>query len=107
LGYAHTDVADWLTSNWELPASIQLAMVYHHTPAETTQCKNLVALSHFADYLCYQLKLSMGVDSVAPPLDEKSIQPLSISQEHIDKVSDMLAKELDRINIFCELVTAW
>jgi HD-like signal output (HDOD) protein len=107
LGYAHTDVAEWLTSNWELPASIQLAMVYHHTPSETSQCKNLVALSHFADHLCYKLKLSIGVDFICPELDEQSVQALNISQEHVDRTSDMLAKELDRINIFCEMATAW
>ena len=107
LGYAHTDVAQWLTSNWDLPASIQLAMVYHHTPSLATQGRNLVALCHFADHLCYQLKLSIGVNFVSPTLDSESIKSLYISQEHIDKVSGMLAKELDRINIFCEMAASW
>jgi HD-like signal output (HDOD) protein len=103
LGYAHTDVAQWLTSSWELPASIHLAMVHHHAPSEARQCKNLVALTHFADYLCHQLKLSIGVDFTGPALDEKSVQSLGISQEHIDRVSAQLAGELDRINIFCDM----
>jgi hypothetical protein len=62
-----------------------------------------VALSHFADYLCYRLKLSIGVDFVGPALDEKGVQGLGISQEHIDGVSAQLARELDRINIFCDM----
>jgi HD-like signal output (HDOD) protein len=106
LGYAHTDVAEWLTSNWELPASIQLAMVYHHTPSEVNQSKNLVALTHFADHLCYRLKLSIGVDFTGPALDEKAVQSISISQEHIDRVSSQLARELDRINIFCDMAAS-
>ena len=103
LGYAHTDVAEWLISSWELPDSIQLPMVFHHTPSQTPQCKNLVALCHFADHLCYRLKLSIGVDFAEPTLDAESLKDLSLSEEQVEKVSAQLAKELDKINLFCEM----
>ena len=106
LDYAHTDVAQWLTSGWDLPDSIQLPMVFHHTPSQAGQCKNFVALTHFADYLCYQLKLSINVDFIGPRLDEESVKALSISDEHVEKVAASLAKELDNINLFCEIATS-
>jgi HD-like signal output (HDOD) protein len=106
LDYAHTDVAQWLTSSWDLPDSIQLPMVFHHTPSKASQCKNFVALVHFADYLCYKLKLSISVDFIGPMLDEASVKDLSISDEHVEKVAASLAKELDNINLFCEIVTS-
>jgi HD-like signal output (HDOD) protein len=105
LGYAHTDVAEWLTSRWDLPASIQLPMVFHHSPSDAPQCKNLVALCHFADYLCYQLKLSIDVDFIGPALHGDSLKELDISSEHVEKVSAQLAKELDKINLFCDMTS--
>jgi HD-like signal output (HDOD) protein len=106
LDYAHTDVAQWLTSGWDLPDAIQLPMIFHHTPSRANQCKNFVALIHFADYLCYRWKLSIGVDFVGPTLDEESVKSLSISDEHVEKVAASLAKELDNINLFCEIATS-
>jgi HD-like signal output (HDOD) protein len=105
LGYAHTDVAEWLTSNWELPDSIQLPMVFHHTPSRAPQCKNLVTLCHFADHLCYKLKLSIDVDFAGPALDAESLKALSLSEEQVEKVTARLATELDKINLFCEIAT--
>ena len=105
LGFAHTDVAYWLTSNWDLPASIQLPMVYHHTPSRAYQAKNLVALCHFADHLCFKLKLALEEDFAHPELDAECLKDLAISEEHVEKVSANLAKELDRINLFCDIAT--
>ena len=30
LGYAHTDVARWLTTNWELPGNLLSPIIHHH-----------------------------------------------------------------------------
>jgi HD-like signal output (HDOD) protein len=107
LGYAHTDVAYWLTSNWDLPDSIHLPMVYHHTPLRAHQNKNLVALCHFADHLCYKLKLALDADFMEPALETECLKELPISEEQIENASAMLAKELDRINLFCDIASGW
>ncbi len=103
LGYAHTDVAQWLTSGWQLPIQLQLPLVYHHDPQHTPEHADLVALCHYADFLCHELKLTIDEDYAPPRLDAVSADLLAISDQDIDELSDRLSMELERVNVFCDI----
>ncbi len=105
LGYTHTDVALWLTSGWNLPASIQVPMVFHHTPSGAADCAAMTALCHFADHLCYELKLTIDEDYIGPPLDGAALRLLGISDECIGNVKLRLAQELDKVDLFCAVAS--
>jgi HD-like signal output (HDOD) protein len=103
LGYAHTDVAQWLTSGWQLPVELQLPLVYHHDPQHATDCADIVALCHYADFLCYELKLTIDEDYSAPPLNQASADLLELSPQDIDDLAGRLSMELERVNVFCDI----
>jgi HD-like signal output (HDOD) protein len=103
LGYAHTDVAQWLTSNWQLPTQLQLPLVYHHDPQRAVDCADIVALCHYADYLCYELKLTIDEDYAPPPLNRNTAELLELAPGDIDDLIQRLSAELERVNIFCDI----
>jgi HD-like signal output (HDOD) protein len=103
LGYAHTDVAQWLTSGWQLPVELQLPLVYHHDPQHATDCADIVALCHYADFLCYELKLTIDEDYATPPLNQASADLLELAPKDIEELAARLSIELERVNVFCDI----
>jgi HD-like signal output (HDOD) protein len=103
LGYAHTDVAGWLTAKWDLPPVTRHPMVYHHTPLDTKEHHQMVALCHWADALCYELKLTIGDDYTKPPFIEGATKDLGLTADDIEALKLNLNTELEKVNIFCEI----
>ena len=103
LGYAHTDVAHWLTSGWQLPDAISLPLSHHHDPQNVKDHADIVALCHFADYLCYELKLTIDEDYAPPKLDRQAVDKLDISSEDIEALRLVLSGELEKVNAFCDI----
>lgn len=103
LGYTHTDVAQWLTASWQLPSQISLPIIRHHDPASVTDHADIVALCHYADYLCYELKLTIDEDYVSPRLCRVAVDRLEISSDDIDALKLVLSDELEKVNAFCEI----
>lgn len=103
LGYAHTDVAQWLTSGWQLPVQLQLPLVYHHDPQHATECADIIALCHYADFLCYELKLTIDEDYTPPPLNRASADLLELAPQDIEDLTARLSTELERVNVFCDI----
>jgi HD-like signal output (HDOD) protein len=106
IGYAHTDVAQWLTAGWDLPAPLQLPMAFHHDPENTTGCEAMIALCHYADHLCYDLKLTIDETYAAPPLDPSVVRRLRLTEEDVEIVKLRLVNELDKVAIFCGIAEA-
>jgi HD-like signal output (HDOD) protein len=103
LGYAHTDVAQWLTSQWQIPAAISLPLLYHHDPQKVKDHADIVALCHYADCLCYELKLTIDEDYAPPTLDRQAVDKLDISREDVETLRQVLSDELEKVNAFCDV----
>ncbi|HUI92946.1 MAG TPA: HDOD domain-containing protein [Chitinivibrionales bacterium] len=103
LGYAHTDVAQWLLSGWQLPLPLSQPLVYHHDPQHAKECADIVALCHYADWLCYEFKLTIGEDFAAPPLNKAAVEPLEIRPDDIEALKAKLSTELERVDVFCDI----
>jgi HD-like signal output (HDOD) protein len=103
LGYAHTDVAQWLTSRWQLPPQLQFPIVHHHAPQRAKEHPDIVALCHYADFLCYELKLTIDEDYTPPALVPETAENLEIKPEDIEELKNRLTLELERVNIFCDI----
>jgi HD-like signal output (HDOD) protein len=106
LGYNHSDVAQWLTSGWQLPDQLCFPLVHHHDPRNAKEHADIVALCHYADFLCYELKLTIDEDYVPPSLDPSCVEALDITPEDIESLKGRLAAELERVNVFCEIAQA-
>jgi HD-like signal output (HDOD) protein len=103
LGYSHTDVAQWLMAGWQLPVQISLPLMCHHDPQHAKECGDIVALCHYADFLCYELKLTLDEDYAPPSLDAASVAVLGILPEDIEDLKGRLTMELERMNVFCDI----
>ena len=103
LGFDHTDVAEWLTSGWGLPMEIQLPLINHHDPAISVQCQDIVALCHYADWLCYETGTALDKSYPRPELDTHSIEHLRIEDSDIEFIKEKLPEELEKTTIFYDV----
>lgn len=60
LGFTHCDSGRLLAENWGLPSDLIHVIAYHHSPQESPQNAELVALVHVADLLCRMSGLNHG-----------------------------------------------
>jgi HD-like signal output (HDOD) protein len=108
LGYTHTDVAQWLTSSWQLPIQLQAPLMYHHDPQNVNvkDHADIVALCHYADHLCYELKLTIDEDYAPPRIVQSAVDKLEISPDDIEALKLSLNDELEKVNAFCDIAGA-
>jgi HD-like signal output (HDOD) protein len=105
LGYTHTEVADWLTSGWELPLELHAPLVYHHSPGAVTQCADAVSLCHYADYLCYELGMAVDDKAVRPALDKKAVEGLRMTSADIEFIKSVLPDEVKKMDVFMDIAS--
>lgn len=60
LGFTHCDSGRLLAENWGLPSDLIHVIAYHHSPEESPENAELVALVHVADLLCRMSGLNHG-----------------------------------------------
>ncbi len=100
LGYAHTDIAEWLTTTWSLPSEIRLSLMFHHDPVGSIQCQDIISLCHLADWLCYETGMVIDGKYEPPKLDENCIELLKLLPEDIEAIKELLPAELKKTSIF-------
>ncbi len=103
LGYSHTDVAEWLTANWRLPAEIRLPLIYHHDPTSSVQCQDIIALCHLADWLCYETGMTIKGDYQPPQVEDCCIKNLKLSSGDIDTIKEKIPEEVEKTSIFFDI----
>jgi len=100
LGYSHTDIAEYLTETWNLPTEIRQTLIYHHTPQESPQCYDIVALCHIADWLCYETGIIIKEGFTPPTLDKQTIERLKLLPDDIEQIKELIPAEIEKISIF-------
>lgn len=101
LGYSHTDIAEWLTESWSLPAEIRQPLIHHHdTDSSANEFMDIVMLIHLADWICYETETTVDPSWVKPTLDQNAMSALMLLPEDIEAVRDTLPGELEKISIF-------
>jgi HD-like signal output (HDOD) protein len=106
IGYTHTDVAEWLTRQWELPSILRHPIIYHHRPGEAEEYREAIVLCHCADWLCHQLGLTLGEGPAAPQLSRAGLGELGITEEDLESVRESLPGELDNMSAFLDAAAA-
>jgi len=106
LNATHCDVAEWLTSGWDLPAEILQPIIQHHTPDKASKHNDIVSLCHFADYLCYETGLTISEHDKAPTLFIEHVEKLGIPTEEVECLKIELSQELEKMAIFFDIATS-
>lgn len=105
IGATHTEVAGWLTEEWDLPPVLQLPMRFHHSPAETENEQEAVYLIHLADRLCYDNGLALDETTSVPDCEPGIIAHFGLSAEDLAEVAATLPDELQKMETFFEMAT--
>jgi HD-like signal output (HDOD) protein len=66
---SHARVGGLLAQQWALPAPLNAAITWHHTPQLTAGNRQIVAITHIADILARALDLGSGGDSFVPRIN--------------------------------------
>jgi HD-like signal output (HDOD) protein len=99
LGYAHTDVAEWLTSQWELPLVLREPMMLHHQPSHATEYRDIICMCHYADWLWYEAGMGGDVVAPSPLVDDACLHKKDIADMGTEWVKTNVPEELKKINL--------
>jgi HD-like signal output (HDOD) protein len=103
LTITHTDVADWLTEEWELPDEIRLPILHHHQPELAESQTEIISLCHYADHLCNHAGFGLGDDFAHPPLHQGCIEELRIPAKAVEEIVKKLPAEVEKMDIFLDI----
>lgn len=104
-GFSHTQVAEWLTSSWSLPAEIELPMIHHHSIINDPQYLDIISLCHLADWICYENGMTIDKVYKSPQLDTANVSQLMLSEDDIEEVKKTLPEEIEKISLFFDIAT--
>lgn len=68
LGFSHTDVAEWVVAEWQLPDLVKEAIIFHHRPDQAQTAKVETACVHVADVLVKAMGFGNSGDDLVPPI---------------------------------------
>lgn len=93
LSYSHTDVGFWLADQWNLPASVVDAVLFHHAPSISRRNSKRSAIIHIADYISAQKMMFSPVENAPDyPLDHNAFDILSISDNDLTYMEESIGK---------------
>ena len=92
LGFTHTQVNDWVATQWKLPVSLKNAMVYHHQPNHDSTEGQMTDVVHLGDFFTRLFEQGSGGDENVSALDFQVLQRLNITVELLGNILDALGE---------------
>ncbi len=116
LGYTHQDIAEWLTSQWNLPELLRAPIIYHHCPEKATANNPSLKSSfsgihtcicHISDYESYDKKITGTQSTITPPLlKPESLSAIGLSERQLASIHEQLPEKLEQLTIFYDLFSS-
>lgn len=103
IGLSHCEIAKILIDKWNLPLTFSEVAMYHHSPANAENFRELVAVVHLADYMTNMLETGNFVWDREFKLDPTVINTLNLHDEEylkgfIETYKDLFNNQLETIN---------
>jgi diguanylate cyclase (GGDEF)-like protein len=102
LGTDHVEVANLLFEDWNLPASLRIPVLYHHTPEKTEKTDEQIHLSIRVQYISGIVgELLYASDSESRSLDgakETAFESLGISHDELEALMYRVDTQMDEIS---------
>ncbi len=90
MGIDHTQIGQWLLTNWKIPLNVCSAVRYHHHPFTERKEEDaqglIVDIVHMADVLCYNLEIGDSGNRVPVTLHDDHDQRISIEPQVLEQV---------------------
>ena len=96
-GLTHSDIGAWLCTKLNLPSNISNVIKNHHWPSKTEENNSVIDLIYMGDFIStryYETLLEINL-LIKQNLIMKN--PLNISNELIDEISNSLPEEVDKV----------
>lgn len=103
LGFDHSEAGDWLTARWELPHELRMPIMHHHNPRQANHAKEITALVHLADLLCYEIDFALPGLTVQPPRDAELINQLGFTGDDLEAVRADAVGEIEKMKVLLDL----
>ncbi len=91
----HADIAGWVLQKWHLPEDVVHPIVHHHTWNAGSPFAHRTAILHLADILVRAIGCGSGGDNRMPLANNEALAFLSIKQDNLPRILDVLFVELD------------
>lgn len=82
-GYDHCQVGGALITEWNLPESLNAAVLFHHDPSQTKKFTMEALYIHFADIIANALEMGTSGGYFVPPPHTELFQKLNLKVEQI------------------------
>ena len=100
IGYNHATVGGFLAKNWNLPEDLVEAISYHHAPSSAQNYVELASVIHVANGLASLLGIGGGVDSFLNPIQQKTLDLLTLKESDLELLMADLGEFLVDPTIF-------
>ena len=100
-GITHQDIGQRCGDEWELPAEINAAIGFHHTPQSAQDSEELVAVISVADYLAHAWQLDLDGQGEEDSLDEIPETGLKIDAELLEQIRQEAPAEFESLRQVC------
>jgi putative nucleotidyltransferase with HDIG domain len=103
IGLSHCEIAKILIDKWNLPLTFSEAAMYHHSPVNSENYRELVAVVHLADYMTNVLETGNFFWDREFKLDTSIINALNLHDEDylksfIETYRELFTNQLETIN---------
>ena len=86
LGVNHTDFGHWLAAEWNLPANLTAAILYHHEPDLAKNHYQVACLVHIGDVLVRALEVGYGGDELIPAINRRAWASLNLTMPSLENL---------------------
>ncbi|MGZ3606408.1 MAG: HDOD domain-containing protein [Syntrophales bacterium] len=97
IGFDHSDLGRAMAQLWNLPASLEETIAYHHFPWEARQYPFEAAVVYIADYMVHEMQLGDSGEQYIQPLDKKVWKFVGIPESVLSSMSDPLKAEFEDV----------
>ena len=102
LGLHHAEIGARLAEKWNFPDSLVDTIRHHHTPELATVDRRLASVTHLGEVVTHAFLRGNTLDENPYGLCEPAFEQAGIERASFDKLSDVLARELDKAREFLQ-----
>lgn len=97
LGYDHQNIAEALLKSWKYPATLSLAVGYHHQPSGCEAAKIEAAVVHLADHLVNAMRVGSSGEKFVPPLNPQAWTTLGLKPEALEVIVTGIDEQFEAV----------
>jgi HD-like signal output (HDOD) protein len=92
-GFDHATVGSALLQAWNLPASLEEVVAFHHAPHKALRYPIETAIVHVADVIAHAMELGSSGERLVPPLNPEAWEKIGIPTNLLPAILEQVEKQ--------------